>query len=122
MAAVLVKDFVPTNNVPTVTTKLVLVVICPSLTPAVIVALPVWLVAGVTVTIRFAPLPPNTMLFAGTSVGFEDPALKVRLVKGVSTSPIVKLNGPVEVFTLIVWLAIPVIVGGSFTPVTVTTR
>ena len=86
----------------TVSTKLVFVLNCPSLTLIVIVAVPVWLVAGLTVTVRFAPLPPNTMLFVGTSARFDEFALNVRLPTGVFTSPIVKLNGPVEVFTLMV--------------------
>ena len=39
----------------------------PSLTVTVIVAVPVCPTAGVTVTVRFAPLPPKTMLAGGTN-------------------------------------------------------
>src|SRR5206468_5492725 len=66
-----------------------LALLVPSLTVTVIVAVPVCPVRGVTVTVRFVPLPPNTMLLAGTRVGFDDPALNVRLPTGVSASLIV---------------------------------
>ena len=47
----------------------------PSLTVTVMLAVPFWLAAGVTVTVRLAPLPPNTMFPLGTSVGlFETSA------------------------------------------------
>ena len=45
----------------TVTRKLVLVLLGPSFTVTVIVAVPVWPVAGVTVTVRVVPYPPNTI-------------------------------------------------------------
>ena len=71
----------------TVTTKFVLTTYCPSLTLTVIVAVPLWLVAGLTVTVRFAPDPPNTMLLVGTSVGYDEPLLNVRLPAAVSHPP-----------------------------------
>ena len=40
-----------------------------SVTVTVIVAVPNWFASGVTVTVRFAPLPPNTMFALGTSAG-----------------------------------------------------
>src|ERR1043166_6655942 len=102
IAATLVKALVPTDCARTVSTKLALVLLCPSLTLTAIVAVPVWFVAGVTVTVRLLPLPPKTILLVGTSVGFEDPALNVRPVSGVSTSPIVNPSGTVVSFTLMV--------------------
>src|SRR5438045_4484310 len=61
----------------------------PSLTATVIVADPDWPAAGVTVTVRFAPLPPNVMLPFGTSVRFDEPPETVRADGAVSTSPTV---------------------------------
>src|SRR5258708_5132019 len=56
----------------TVRRKLSLVVFVPSLTLTVMVAGPVCPAAGVMVTVRLVPLPPKTMLFVGTSTGFEE--------------------------------------------------
>src|SRR3989442_10378624 len=106
----------------TASTNASLALFTPSLTLTVIVASPVCPAAGLTVTVRLAPLPPKTMLLVGTSVAFDEFLLNVRLPTGVSTSPTVKLNGPVELFTLIVWFAMLDIVGGSFTALTVTTK
>src|SRR5438876_8844851 len=53
----------------TVSTKLSLALRLPSLTVTVMVAVPVWLRAGVTVTVRWAPEPPKTMLATGTRDG-----------------------------------------------------
>ena len=44
----------------TVSTQLSLAVRAPSLTVMLIVAVPVWFVAGVTFTVRLLPLPPKT--------------------------------------------------------------
>ena len=63
-----------------------------------IVAVPVWLLAGVTVTVRFAPLPPNVMFAFGTSVVLLELPLSVRLLAAVSASPIVKAIAGVAVF------------------------
>ena len=52
----------------TVSTKVSLVVLVPSFTLTVIVVVPFAFGAGVIVTVRLAPLPPNTMLAFGTSV------------------------------------------------------
>src|SRR6266487_1481966 len=99
--AVFVKDFVPLDSVLTVRRKLSLADNCPSLTLTVIVALPVWPVAGVTVTVRVAPLPPNAMLFSGTSVGFDEVPLSVRFFSGVSASFTVNGIAAVAVFTVV---------------------
>src|SRR5689334_18070422 len=71
----------------TVSTKFVLRDSAPSLTVIVMVALPLWFVAGVTVTVRLLPLPPKTMLFVGTRVVLEDALFRVKLPAGVSESP-----------------------------------
>src|SRR5678815_1909735 len=106
----------------TVRRKLVLVLLVPSLTVSVIVVVPKALVTGVIVTVRFAPLPPNTMLFVGTSAGFDEPPLTVSEVAGVSKSPTVKPSAGVEVSSLTIWSATPVTVGASFTGLTVSTK
>src|SRR2546425_500611 len=97
----------------TVTTKFVLALYCPSLTLTVIVVTPFWLAAGLTVTVRFDPLPPKTMLLVGTSVGLDDPLLNVRLPIGVSASPTVNGIAPVAVSTVVNWSAISLIVGAA---------
>ena len=51
----------------TVNTNVSVELAVPSLTVSVIVALPFWLLAGVTVTVRLAPLPPSTMFASGTN-------------------------------------------------------
>src|SRR3989442_11758810 len=79
----------------TVNTKLSLAVRLPSLTVTVIVAVPVWLRAGLTVTVRLAPEPPKTMLAAGTKVGLEEAPETTRLPAAVCASPTVKAIGEV---------------------------
>ena len=65
-----------------------------SVTVTVIVAVPNWLASGVTVTVRFAPLPPNTMFALGTRAGFDELPVTVRSAAAVSTSPTVNANAP----------------------------
>ncbi len=98
----------------TVSTKGSLAVSAPSLTVTVIVAVPLWFAAGVTVTVRLAPLPPNTMFAVGTSVGLDELPLSVRLPAAVSASPTVKAIAPVPVSSAIVCAAIAEIVGAVF--------
>src|SRR5262245_47475809 len=62
----------------TVTTKESLVVATPSLTVTVMVALPNWLVAGRTVTVREPLLTPKEILPLGMSVGLEEAPARVR--------------------------------------------
>ena len=62
-----------------------------SATVIVIVLAPDWPVAGVTVTVRFPPLPPKRMLFVGASTGLEEALERTRLATAVSTS--LMLNG-----------------------------
>src|SRR2546426_11256450 len=85
----------------TVSTNVSLALFTPSLTVTVIVAVPVCPAAGVTVTVRFDPDPPKTMLLVGTSVGLDEPLLNVRLPTGVSASPIVNGIAAVGVFTVV---------------------
>src|SRR3954469_14670537 len=102
IVAELVNDLIRPRSWFTVRRKVVVVAACPSLTPIVIVAVPNWLETGVTVTVRLAPLPPKTILLRGTRPGLDELFVNTRLASAVSTSPIVKLNGPVDVSTLIV--------------------
>ena len=78
----------------TVRRKFLLTSCGPSLTVTVIVEVPVWLGYGETETVRFTPLPPNTMLPADTNEVFDDAPLSCRFTAGVSKSPMVKLTGP----------------------------
>src|SRR6266446_2595325 len=86
----------------TVTTKLVLVLLGPSFTVTVIVAVPVCPVIGVTVTVRLAPEPPNTIFWLGISAGLDDAALNWRFNGFKYASPTVNGTGPVELFGKIV--------------------
>jgi hypothetical protein len=74
----------------------------PSLTVTVIVTARFWFAAGVTVTVRLAPLPPKTMLPFGTRVVLLDVPVSVKFPTGVSASPTVKLIGPMIVSSLVV--------------------
>ena len=61
-----------------------------SVTVTVIVAVPNWLAAGVIVTVRSDPLPPNTMFPSGTNVVLDEVPLTPSNPAAVSTSPTVK--------------------------------
>src|SRR5215470_6120016 len=106
----------------TVSTKLVLVLAWPSLTVIVTVLVPNWLAAGVSVTVRFAPLPPKTMFAFGSSVWLDELPLSVRLAAGVSASPTVKLIGPTVVPVVVAWLLIAEIVGAVLAAPTVSVK
>lgn len=82
-------------SVVTVKVNAVLAESAPSLTVAVIVAVPLWPAAGVTVRVREAPLPPRTRPDCGTNVTFEEEAVSTRLATGVESSPRVRLSAPV---------------------------
>ncbi len=90
-----------------------------SVTVTVIVAVPNALASGVTVTVRFAPLPPNTMFALGTRAVFDELPLTTRSAAAVSMSPTVNANAPVVPSSAIVWSAMSLIVGRSFCEVTV---
>src|SRR5688572_16384324 len=83
-------------------------------------AVPIWFAAGVTRTVRLAPLPPNTILAFGTSTRSDDAPERVRLAALVSASPIVNGIGGVAVSSTIVLFAMLVSVGASLAAVTVT--
>ena len=102
----------------TVKVKALVAEFVPSLTFTVICAEPVLPGAGVTITVRFAPLPPNTMFAVGTKVVDEEDLLNVRFAAAVSKSPIVNGIAAVAWFTATVWAAIVEIVGVAFTPAT----
>ena len=71
-----------------------LAVLAPSLTVSVIVVLPDAFAAGVMVTLRVAPVPPNTMFPVGTTPVTEDVADSVRSAAAVLSSPTVTVSGP----------------------------
>src|SRR4051794_33283614 len=73
----------------------------PSSTVNVIVAAPVCTAAGVTVTVRSAPLPPNTMLASGTNAGLDEAAVTVNASTDVSASPTVNGRADVGVFSFV---------------------
>src|SRR5262249_41618607 len=49
-----------------------LLVAVPSVANTVMVTVPTWLVAGMTLTVRLAPEPPKVMLASGTIVGLDE--------------------------------------------------
>ena len=79
----------------------------------VIVVVPPWLRAGVTVTVRLDPLPPNTILAVGTKFWFEEVPAKTNESAGTMGSDTVKLIGPVEVLAFTVTSAIAEMLGGT---------
>src|SRR5882762_8398703 len=106
----------------TVSTNVAVAVYWPSLTLTVMVAVPFWLLAGVTVTVRLEAEPPKTMLLVGANAGLEEPLLNVKLAAAVSASPIVKLRGPADVSSSIVWSDRVEMLGGVLTAFTVKTK
>src|SRR5437899_200730 len=85
----------------------------PSAAVRVMVVAPSWLVTGVTVMVRFVPLPVRTMLVNGTSAGLLELAQSARLAAGDSGSCSVKAMGPTTVFGTFVWPGITEKNGGS---------
>ncbi len=73
----------------------------PSETNNVMVVVPVALAAGVSVTVRLAPLPPSTMLAFGTRAGLLEVAVTVKDAAAVSRSPTVKAMAPVAVSSVV---------------------
>ena len=97
----------------TVTTKLEQTVISPlSFTVSVIVAVPVCPFPGITMTVRAAPLPPNTILIVGNNVLLLETPVTESEFTGVKSSPIEKASAAEAVFKFTVCLAMVVIVGG----------
>ena len=100
----------------TVTMKVVVTMLPPSVTDSVIVtgppfALLLALAAGVRVTVRLAPEPPITILPFGTSAVLPDVAVTIRPPAAVSASETEKAWGPIAVSSLTDWLATPPTVG-----------
>jgi len=95
----------------TITGKLEVAVLVPSLTVTVIGTTPDWPETDATVTVRLVPLPPNTILVLGTRVVLAELPDKVRL-PGVSRSPMVKGSAVVEPPDTVVPSGISDIVGG----------
>ena len=89
-----------------------LIVKGPSFTFTVMVAVPVWLAAGVMVTVRLLSVPPKTIPLGGTSPGLDELLLNWRLPADVCASPIVKGKGPAVAPINVVWFGISEIVGG----------
>src|SRR4029453_1038096 len=85
----------------------------------VIKAVPFWFAAGVTVTVRLAPLTANTMLALGTRVGLDDVPLTIKLPTAVSASPTVKGIAPVAVSSLVACGPMPVMVGAVLAAATI---
>jgi hypothetical protein len=85
-----------------VRSKLLEAVAVPSLTVIVIVTVPLWLPAGLIVTVLFAPAPPNVILATGTNTALLEDAETVRLPAGVSLSLTVNAIGSVAVFSDVV--------------------
>ena len=95
--------------------KLVVAVAPPeSVTPTVIVVLPLSFALGKINNERLGPFPSTEMPASDTNFVFEDRTLTIRLATGVSASPTVKVKGPAGRFTSVVWSPIRVIVGSVF--------
>ena len=87
-----------------------------SVTVMVIVPDPVWPLAGVTVAVRLAPLPPRMTFATGITAGLEEATLKLRLPAAVSASPTVNGIAAVLLPAVMDWKAMEVMVGAVFTP------
>src|SRR5438552_3520123 len=79
----------------TVRTNESLTKLVPSLTVKVMVVAPARVAAGVAISVRFESVPPSASDVLGTRFGFEELAVTIRLLAGVSASPMV--NGIAEV-------------------------
>ena len=106
----------------TVRTNESLSVSAPSLTVTVMVDVPVTPVAGVTVTVRLPPEPPNTTFATGTSVVLLLAALNVRLPAAVSASSTVKPIAGVAVFSGVLRSVMSEIFGALLPAVTLSTN
>src|SRR5687767_13190167 len=82
--------------------KDVLVVRLPSFTVTVMVEEPDWLAAGVAITVRLAPLPPNVRPAFGTSAVFDELPEIVRLSTAVSMSATAIAIAPVGASSFVV--------------------
>ena len=106
----------------TVSTNVSLTPVVPSDTVTVIVALPLWFGAGVIVIVRFGLTPPSVMFASGTNARLSELAVTTSDPSAVSGSPTVKAIAPVATASAVTWGPMSLIVGGSSTPVTVSTN
>ena len=74
----------------TVSKNVSVVLFGPSLTMTEMVEVPFTLLAGVTVTVRFGPEPPKTMLLVGTSDGLDEPPRNCRFAAATCASLIAR--------------------------------
>ena len=82
--------------------KVVVLLSVPSLTVRVMVTgPPFWFAAGVTVTVRLAPLPPNMILALGMIVVELELPVTVNDATGSSKSPTVNDKAPVATSSFI---------------------
>ena len=86
----------------------------PSVTVAVKVVLPNWLVAGRMVTSRLLPEPPRKILLSGKRLWSNECRESCKLMAGVSKSPMV-IGMFLAVSSSVVWPAIGAITGGILT-------
>ena len=93
-----------------------------SVTRTVMTAEPKAVAVGVTVTVRFAPEPPNTMLLFGTRPVSEDVPIRVRLAAAVSWSAMVKAMAGVAALSAIVRSTMSERAGKSLTGPTTTLK
>ena len=89
---------------------------------SVIVAEPIWLVAGRRITVRFEPLPPSNICEFGIRPALEEFAVSESDPAADSTSPIVTAIVPLLVFRTNVWSAMAEIDGASLTALTVSVK
>src|SRR6185436_12631639 len=87
----------------------------PSVTVILTVIEPLAFGPGVRVTVRFEPLPPNTMFVAGSKVVLVVKPLTKREAAGVSKSPTTKPMAGVGVSSAVVWLAMLEMKGSKLT-------
>ena len=93
-----------------------------SVTVRVTVATPERLIFGITLTLLADPPPPKTISALSARLVFDESDDIVNSVGEVSRSVMVNPSGPVEEFSLIFWGVIDVMVGRSFTELTVRTK
>ena len=97
----------------TVRVKVSKAVRAPSDTVTVIVLVPTRSSAGVMVTVRFVPLPPNTIEVSGIRLVFDEPFKRVKNCGSVSGSLMVNSIGLVVVSSFVNRFVMFEIVGGS---------
>src|SRR5688500_18106319 len=87
---------------------------CASVTVMVTLLVPDWSAAGVSDNVRSMPLPPSVMLPLGSSVVFDEVAVTVRELSGVSASHTANHLPLTAVFRPVEMLGIAVMAGARF--------